>query len=82
VSKRVTVYGRSQFEFRADIFNALNHTQFTGFNGTANFANLTSTTITNPAINPTTGAPNFGGFGAVSGVANPRTLQLVTRVTF
>ncbi len=71
-----------KFEVRIDAFNALNHTQFTGFNGTANFANLTNTTITNPAVNPTTGAANFGGFGAISGVASPRTLQLVTRVTF
>jgi hypothetical protein len=71
-----------KFEVRIDAFNALNHTQFTGFNGTANFANLTNPTITNPAINPTTGAPNFSGFGSVSGVAAPRTLQLVTRVTF
>ena len=71
-----------KFEVRIDAFNALNHTQFTGFNGTANFASLTNPTITNPSRNPTTGAANFGGFGAISGVAAPRTLQLVTRVTF
>ena len=38
-----------KFEVRIDAFNALNHTQFTGFNGTANFASLTNPTITNPA---------------------------------
>ena len=47
ISKRVTIYGRSQFEFRVDMFNALNHTQFTGVNATANFASLTDPTITN-----------------------------------
>jgi hypothetical protein len=66
-----------KFEVRIDAFNVLNHTQFTGFNGTANFANLTNPAITNLGSNT-----NFGGFGAVNGVAPPRTLQLVTRVTF
>jgi hypothetical protein len=70
-----------KFEVRIDAFNALNHTQFTGFNGEARFANLTNPTITNPATNAN-GTPNFNGFGAVSGVAAPRTLQIVTRVTF
>jgi hypothetical protein len=66
-----------RFEVRIDAFNVLNHTQFTGFNGTANFTSLTNPTITNLGSNT-----NFGGFGAVNGVAPPRTLQLVTRVTF
>jgi hypothetical protein len=66
-----------KFEVRIDAFNALNHTQFTGFNGTANFRSLTDPTITNLGS-----ASNTSGFGAVSGVAAPRTLQIVTRVTF
>jgi hypothetical protein len=66
-----------RFEVRVDAFNVLNHTQFTGFNGTANFTSLSNPTITNLGS-----SSNFGGFGAVSGVAAPRTLQLVTRVTF
>ena len=44
------VHGRrsgSRFEVRLDMFNALNHTQFTGVNATANFASLTDRTITN-----------------------------------
>ncbi len=36
-----------RFEIRIDAFNALNHTQFTGFNNTADFASLTNRTITN-----------------------------------
>jgi hypothetical protein len=68
---------RLKFELRIDAFNVLNHTQFTGFNGTANFTSLSNPTITNLGS-----ASNTGGFGAVSGVATPRTLQLVTRVTF
>ena len=66
-----------KFEVRIDAFNVFNHTQFTGFNGTANFTSLSNPTITNLGSNT-----NFGGFGAVNGVAPPRTLQLVTRVTF
>jgi hypothetical protein len=66
-----------KFEFRVDAFNVLNHTQFTGFNGTANFTSLTNPTITNLG-----NASRTSGFGAVSGVATPRTLQVVTRVTF
>jgi hypothetical protein len=71
-----------KFEFRIDAFNALNHTQFTGFNGTANFANLTNPAITNLARNASGDVVNRTGFGSVSGVAAPRSLQIVTRVTF
>ena len=71
-----------KFEFRVDAFNALNHTQFTGFNGTANFANLTNPAITNLARNASGDIVNRTGFGSVSGVAAPRSLQIVTRVTF
>ena len=35
------------------MFNALNHTQFTGVNATANFASLTDRTITNLPYDPT-----------------------------
>jgi hypothetical protein len=71
-----------KFEFRIDMFNALNHPQFTGVNATANFASLTNPTITNLPYdaNGTLVQPN--GFGTINGVAPPRTLQLVTRVTF
>jgi hypothetical protein len=77
ISKRFSLPRGMKFEFRADAFNALNHTQFTGVNATANFASLTDATITNLA-SPT----NKNGFGAINGVAPPRTLQLVTRFTF
>jgi len=77
-----------RFEVRLDVFNALNHTQFqgtsannSGINNTVNFASLSDPTITNlPYDNGTLVRPN--GFGTISGVAPPRTLQLVTRVTF
>jgi hypothetical protein len=83
ISKRVTVYGRSQFEFRVDMFNALNHTQFTAINNTANFASLTDRTITNLPYDANGNlTQRSSGFGAINAVAPARTLQIVTRLTF
>ncbi len=69
-------------EIRLDAFNALNHTQYTGVNSTANFASLTDPTITNLPYDANGNLVRKNGFGAVSGVRQPRTLQLVTRLTF
>jgi hypothetical protein len=81
--------GPVRFEVRLDMFNALNHTQFqgttvnnVGINNTVNFASLTDRTITNLPYDPNGALVRPNGFGAISGVAQPRTLQLVTRVTF
>ncbi|HEY8549078.1 MAG TPA: carboxypeptidase regulatory-like domain-containing protein [Vicinamibacterales bacterium] len=82
VSKRFQGPKNLGFEIRVDAFNALNHTQFTGFNGTANFRSLTDPTITNLPYDSEGRLVNPNGFGTVSGVAPPRTLQIVTRVTF
>jgi hypothetical protein len=71
-----------RLEVRLDAFNALNHTQFTGVNNTAVFASLTNPTITNPAYDANGNVVRNNGFGSVSGVRPPRTLQLVTRLTF
>ena len=82
ISKSFTIWKQTKFELRVDAFNALNHTQFTGINSTANFAGIGSSTITNLAYNSSGQLSNKSGFGAVSGVNNPRILQLVTRFTF
>ena len=82
LSKQFAVYKGAKFEFRVDAFNALNHTQFTGVNATANFASLTDHTITNLPYNAAGDLVNKNGFGTINGVNIPRTLQLVTRVTF
>jgi hypothetical protein len=71
-----------RLEVRLDAFNALNHTQFTGVNNTAVFASLSNPTITNPAYDANGNVVRNNGFGSVSGVRPPRTLQLVTRLTF
>jgi hypothetical protein len=71
-----------RLEVRLDAFNALNHTQFTGVNATAAFASLTDWTITNLAYDASGNVVRNNGFGSITGVRPPRTLQLVTRLTF
>ncbi len=82
LSKNFAIVKSVKFEFRVDMFNALNHPQFTGVNATANFASLTDKTITNSAYDASGALVQPNGFGTINGVAPPRTLQLVTRVTF
>ena len=73
---------RIGLEIRLDAFNALNHTQFNTVNNTVNFASLTDRTITNLPYDSAGNLVRPNGFGTVNGVAPPRTLQLVTRLTF
>ncbi|HXE79437.1 MAG TPA: TonB-dependent receptor [Vicinamibacterales bacterium] len=82
LSKRFRFYKDTALEVRLDAFNALNHTQFTGVNGTINFAGLNNPTITNLPYDANGNLVRQNGFGAITGVAPPRTLQLVTRFTF
>ena len=82
LSKTFAVRNRVRLEVRLDAFNALNHTQFTGVNSTVSFASLTNWTVTNPAVDASGNVVRNNGFGSISGVRAPRTLQLVTRLTF
>jgi hypothetical protein len=82
LSKRFRFVGDAGFELRLDAFNALNHTQFTGVNSTIQFAGLDDTTITNLPFDGSGNLVRPNGFGAITNVARPRTLQLVARVTF
>jgi hypothetical protein len=82
ISKNLALAKGTKVEIRLDMFNALNHTQFTGVNATANFASLTDPTITNLAYNSAGVLVNPNGFGTINGVAPPRTLQLMARFQF
>jgi hypothetical protein len=89
ISKLIPIKNAVKFEVRLDLFNALNHTQFqgtsannTGINNRVNFASLTDRTITNLPYDANGNLVRPNGFGTISGVAQPRTLQLVTRFTF
>jgi hypothetical protein len=82
LSKAFVIYKDVKFEVRLDAFNALNHTQFTGVNNTVNFRSLSDPTVTNLPYDANGNLVNINGFGTINGVASPRTLQLVTRLTF
>ena len=82
LSKSFVIHKDVRLEVRLDAFNALNHTQFTGVNNTVNFAGLNDPTITNLPYDANGNLVNINGFGTINGVAAPRTLQLVTRLTF
>jgi hypothetical protein len=82
LSKVIPIGKQVKAEVRLDAFNALNHTQFTGVNATANFASPGSTVITNLPYDANGNLVRNNGFGTISGVAAPRTIQLVTRLTF
>jgi len=84
IQKSFALHGRSRLEFRADAFNALNHTQFSGVNATANYSSLTATT---PSNLPYDAQGNFvfanrNGFGTVNGARDPRIIQLALRLKF
>jgi len=82
ISKVFPIGKRVRFEVRADAFNALNHTQFNGVNNSVSFTSLSDRTITNLPYDASGNIVRNNGFGSVNGVAPPRTIQLVTRLTF
>jgi len=71
-----------RLEVRLDAFNAFNKTQFTGVNSSVSFASITDKTVTNLPYDANGNLVRQNGFGTINGVAPPRTLQLVTRLTF
>jgi hypothetical protein len=73
---------RWRFQFRADAFNAFNHTQFSGINSGINFAGLTNPIQTNLPFNADGSLRDKNGFGTVSGARDPRILQLMVRIQF
>jgi hypothetical protein len=82
LSKVFPVGKRVKMEVRADAFNAFNHTQFNLVNNTVNFASLTNPAITNLPYDASGNLVRNNGFGSINGVAPPRQIQLVTRLTF
>jgi Carboxypeptidase regulatory-like domain/TonB-dependent Receptor Plug Domain len=82
LQKAFVIKERYHIELRADAFNVLNHTQFSGYNATINYRSLTDHTITNLPFNVNGTVNNINGFGTVNGARDPRILQLVVRVRF
>ena len=73
---------RYEFQLRADAFNVLNHTQFSGYNATINYTSITNPTITNLPFKADGSVNNINGFGTVNGARDPRIMQLVARFRF
>jgi hypothetical protein len=82
ISKAFAFKKGIRLEVRLDAFNALNHTQFTGVNSTVAFRSLSDPTVTNLPYDASGNLVRNNGFGTINGVAPPRQLQLVTRITF
>ncbi len=72
-------------QIRAETYNLLNHHDYTGRSTSATFRSPTDLTLTNlPDAVVGTGAANGGrfGFGALSGAANPRRMQVALKIYF
>ncbi len=70
VGKRVPLFKEGRFlQFRTEMFNAWNHTQYSGLD-------------TGTSFNPTTGAQTNQTFGRVTGARGPRVIELSLRIVF
>jgi hypothetical protein len=69
ISKRIPLYTEQQYiQFRAEFFNAWNHTQFSGWDTTARF--------------DAAGKQVNANFGAATGARDPRRIQMSLRLMF
>jgi hypothetical protein len=82
LSKAFRFGDRVRFEVRLDAFDALNHTQFSGVNNNAVFSSLSDPTVVNLRYDEDGNLVPCNGFGTINGVRPPRTIQLLTRLTF
>jgi hypothetical protein len=84
LQKSIPIGENRRLELRVEAFNALNHTQFSGVNSNLNFTSLTNFTPTNLPFDANGNFifNNRNGFGTVSGVRDPRILQMVARFVF
>jgi hypothetical protein len=71
---------RARLQLRCEMFNAFNHTQFSGYNGSATFSPTTGQILNLPTSLGGTGG-RFG-FGAITGTFDPRRIQLAAKVFF
>lgn len=68
------------FQFRAEMFNAFNHTNFVGFNNNLQFDGVQI--LSGGALNPNFGKPNNGSFGQLTAAQNPREIQFGMKFSF
>ena len=82
VQKEFVVKERLRMQFRADAFNAFNHTQFSGVNATVTYPALNNNNATNLVYKADGSLNNINGFGSVNGARDPRLMQLMLRFQF
>lgn len=82
LSKSFTMGKARKLELRLDAFNAFNHTQFFDVNSTLIVRSLADPTPTNLPYDATGNLVNPSGFGTVSSVRPPRTIQITARLQF
>jgi hypothetical protein len=82
VQKSFGLGGRRALRFRVDAFNVLNHTQFQGVASNMQFQALGNNTIVNLPYDASGNLVRTNGFGAVTSVRAPRTVQLLARFEF
>ncbi|MGH9407560.1 MAG: carboxypeptidase regulatory-like domain-containing protein [Terriglobia bacterium] len=82
LQKSIAITERVQFQLRIEAFNVFNHTQFSGYESTVDYAGLNNPTVTNLPINSSGQLTRLFGFGAISGVRSPRILQFVVKFVF
>ena len=82
VARFIRFGGNRRLELRIDAFNALNTMTVTAVNNTLQVRSLTDPTPTNLARDASGALINPTGFGAVTGVAAARQVQLMARFHF
>ncbi len=82
LQKNIVFRESLQLRLRLETFNLFNHPQFSGVSSRLNFSSLTNPVPTNLPVDASGKVTNIGGFGAVSGVRDPRILQFVVKFVF
>jgi hypothetical protein len=80
VVKNWRVRERYGIQFRAELFNAFNHTNFNGFDVNLSLDNLAR--LANGDRNPNFGRSNNGNFGRFTSTLAPREIQFGLKFTF
>ncbi|HWN08664.1 MAG TPA: carboxypeptidase regulatory-like domain-containing protein [Pyrinomonadaceae bacterium] len=80
VAKNWRFRERYGLQFRAEMFNAINHTNFVGFNNNLQFDGVQF--LAGGAPNPNFGRPTNGSFGRLTAAQNPREIQFGLKFSF